>query len=99
MPILFIGSGLVLILAGANGDAATLYNLVAGDFQGPNSFIWWMLSILVLGLLGYVNGLEHLSKLFLVLVIIVLFLDNGGFFNQFQAYLKTTTQPPQGAKQ
>lgn len=101
MPILLIGSGLILILSGVNGHAPDLYNLVKGDFAGPKNFIYWMLSILVLGALGYVKGMEHLSKLFLILVIIVLFLDNGGFFSQFQSYInqRANSTPQQGAKQ
>jgi hypothetical protein len=95
MPLLLIGTGVVLILTGLNGDAAKLYSLVAADFQGPNSFVYWMLAILVLGALGYIRGLENLSKMFLVLVIVVLFLDNGGFFAQFQSFVKQSTQPAQ----
>lgn len=98
MPLLLIGTGLVLVLTGLNGDAGELYGLVAQDFTGQGSFIYWMLAILILGALGYVKGLENLSKAFLVLVLIVLFLDNGGFFAQFQAYIKQT-QTPQTTQQ
>lgn len=93
MPIFFIGSGIVLVFVGLNGNAALLYSLIAADFQGKNSFVYWMVAILVLGALGYIKGLESLSKLFLILVLLVLFLDNGGFFNQFQAFLKQTATP------
>jgi hypothetical protein len=92
MPLLFIGSGLALVLVGLNGDAGKFYALLASDFSGPGSFIYWMFAIIILGSLGYIKGLENFSKMFLVLVIIVLFLDNGGFFAQFQAYLKSTQQ-------
>lgn len=88
----------MLVLVGLNGDPAKLYALIASDFQGKNSFIYWMVAILILGALGYIPGLEKLSKLFMLLVLIVLFLDNGGFFNQFQQFVKSTTQPAkQGA--
>ena len=90
MPILLIGSGLVLVLVGLNGDPAKLYALIASDFSGPGSFVYWMTAIIILGALGYIKGLEGLSKLFLILVLIVLFLDNGGFFAQAQAFLKST---------
>lgn len=96
MPILFIGSGLVLVIAGLNGDAGQLWNLVANDFTGPKNFVYWFLSIVFLGLLGYVKGLEKFSRLFLILVIIVLFLDNGGFFNQFQTFVNGQQQPTGG---
>jgi hypothetical protein len=106
MPLLLIGSGLVLVLTGIKGNANSLYKLVASDFTGPNSFIYWVVSILILGALGYIKGLENLSKLFMILVVIVLLLDNGGtmqpggqpstnggFFSQFQAFIKSTQTP------
>jgi hypothetical protein len=92
MPILLIGSGLALVLVGLNGDPGKLYALLANDFTGKNSFVYWMLAILVLGGLGYVPGLDKISKAFLVLVILVLLLDNGGFFKHFQDFVKSTTQ-------
>lgn len=81
----------MLVLVGLNGDPAKLYSLVANDFVGPQSFVYWFLAILVLGAIGYIPSLEKLSKAFLVLVLIVLFLDNGGFFSQFQAFVKSST--------
>jgi hypothetical protein len=74
MPLLFIGSGLVLILSALKGDPAALWELVQGDFAGPNNFVYWFVSILVLGALGYVKGLENLSKVFMVLVLVGLLL-------------------------
>lgn len=91
MPLLLIGSGLVLVLVGLNGDAGKLYGLLANDFTGPQNFVYWFLAILILGAIGYIPSLEKLSKAFLVLVLIVLFLDNGGFFSQFQAFVKSST--------
>jgi hypothetical protein len=90
MPILFIGTGLVFVFVGLNGNAAKLYSLLSGDLTGPNSFVYWFVSILILGALGYIKGLENLSKMFLILVILVLFLDNGGFFAKFQEFLHQT---------
>lgn len=98
MPFIFIGSGIVLVLVGLNGNPAQLYGLIANDFVGQNSYLYWMVAILILGALGYIEGLERLSRLFMLLVLIVLLLDNGGFFAQFQTFLKSTTQPAkQGA--
>jgi hypothetical protein len=99
MPFIFIGTGLVLVFVGLQGNPAKLYALIAADFTGPNSFIYWMIAILILGALGFIPSLEKLSRLFMLLVLVVLFLDNGGFFQQFQAFVKSTTQPAkQGAQ-
>jgi hypothetical protein len=57
---------------------------------GQNNFIYWMLSILILGSLGYVEDLRGFSRALLVLVVIVLVLhegdpkaSGGGFFQKF----------------
>lgn len=83
----------MLVLTGIKGSAADLYALLVSDFTGPNNFIYWMFAILLLGSLGYIKGLEQFSKLFLILVLIVLFLDNRGFFAQFQAFLNQQSKP------
>src|SRR5882672_9096431 len=90
MPLLFIGSGLLLLVTGVTGDPSKLFALLAGDFQGKNNFIYWLLSIVVLGSLGYIESLKNLSRLFIVLVLIVLLLDNKGFFAQLQAFINST---------
>ena len=98
MPFLFIGSGLVLVFVGLKGNPANLYGLIAADFVGTNSYIYWLVSILVLGALGYIPGLERLSRLFMLLVIVVLLLDNGGFFAQLQKFIKGTTATGTGSQ-
>lgn len=98
MPLLFIGTGLVLILTGVKGDPGQLWELVAGDFSGPNNYVYWMVSILVLGALGYVDQLKQLSKVFIALVVLVLLLHNHGFFAQLQSFINSTqSQQPTGA--
>jgi hypothetical protein len=106
MPLIFIGAGAVFILVGLNGNAGQLYALIASDFQGPNNFIYWMIAMLLLGSLGYIKGLEHFSRLFLILVIVGLLLDknpNTGvaagvtFAQTFQNFVATATgQKTQG---
>lgn len=90
MPILFIGTGVIFILTGLNGDPAKLYALVKGDFAGQNNFIYWLLSIFTLGALGYIPALKNLSRVFVVLVVLVLFLDNKGFFAQLQSFINSS---------
>ena len=90
MPLLFIGLGIVFILTGLKGDASQLWELVKGDFSGPNNYVYWMLSILALGAMGYVESLQKLSRLFIVLIVIVLLLDNNGFFAHFQQFINSS---------
>lgn len=98
MPILFIGTGLIFILAGLKGNAGQLYNLLAQDFTGKNNYIYWMVSILVLGSLGYVPSLQKLSRLFLILVLLVLLLDNKGFFAQLQNFINSRSSAVAGSQ-
>lgn len=91
MPLLFLGTGLVLIVAGVKGNPTGLWTLIKSDFSGTDSFVYWMTSILALGALGYVPQLKNLSRLFIILVLVVLVLDNKGFFAQLQSYLNSTS--------
>lgn len=91
MPLLFIGTGIVFILTGLNGNPSALYGAVKNDFSGKDNYIYWMLSILSLGALGYIPDLKNLSRLFIVLVLLVLLLDNGGFFAKLQAFINSSS--------
>lgn len=91
MPFVLIIAGTVLLVAATRNTQATLYQLLVGDFTGPNNFVYWFLSIIVIGAIGYVPRLKPLSEGFMILVILVLFLSKGtGFFDQFQAQIKST---------
>jgi len=91
MPFTFIIVGLVLVVAAVRGQTQTLVNLLKGDFQtsstGQHGFLPWLVSILVVGALGYIPALKNFSRLFLVLLIVVLFLSNKGFFTKLQQSL------------
>jgi hypothetical protein len=95
VPLLFIGSGLILILTGVKGNPGALWQLVQGDFEGQNNFVYWTIAILVLGSLGYIAQLRSLSRMFVALVLIVLLLDNKGFFAQLQAFIDSSKQAGQ----
>lgn len=71
MPFALIAIGLILTIAGARGTQGTLFNLLKGDFTGNQSYLWWALSIVAVGAVGYVKSLRPLSHGFLVLILIV----------------------------
>lgn len=97
MPFAFLFVGGIFVVAAVRGNSKQLLSLVKSDLTGQNNYIYWMLSILVLGALGYVDELRPLSRAFLVLVLIVLVLkegnpatgQGGGLFQQFQNAIKT----------
>lgn len=94
MPFAFILVGVVLVISGVKKTSGDLLSLLNGDFRGKGNFIYWMLSILVIGALGYIQSLRPFSRAFLILVIIVLILSNDkagmpGFFQQFNDAITT----------
>jgi hypothetical protein len=97
MPYMFIIVGLVMVIAAVrntvadtkdtNGNVtdAGLATLLKQDVSGQNNFVYWVLSILIIGAIGYIKPLQPVSRAFMLLVIIVLFLSNKGVFSQFNS--------------
>jgi hypothetical protein len=90
MPFVLIVAGVVLLVAAIRDTQQQLFYLVAGDFTGKNNFIYWFLSIVIIGAVGYIPRMKPISDGFLILVILTLFLKKGAFFDQFQAAIGTT---------
>ena len=96
MPFALLIIGLTLVIASVRNTQEDLFKLVKNDFTGDQNFVFWFLSILVIGMIGYIPKLKPISTGFLALVIIVLFLkagnpqtgQAGGFFAQFIAAIK-----------
>lgn len=92
MPFALIFVGLILVTAGVRNKTGELYTLVKGDIEsqpGHPGYIYWLFSILVIGALGYIEELKGLSRAFMALIIVILFLKagnpsgiGGGFFSQ-----------------
>ena len=102
MPFLFLVAGVVMVVAGARGTNQQLVQLLKGDFTGRNNFIYWTVAILIIGAVGYIPDLKPVSRAFLVLVVVVLFLKagnpnspGGGVFQQFTQAIGTTQQVTQ----
>lgn len=85
MPFALLIIGLALVVSGLRGQSSALVSLVKADFTGQHNFIDWIIAILIIGSLGYIDSLRPLSRIFTALVIVVLFLSDGGFFTQFSS--------------
>ena len=99
MALIFFIVGAAIIVAAIRNTQGDLGTLVAGDFSGPNSFLYWLAVGAILGLVGYVPAFRNPSRVFMGLLIVVLLLTKGtGFFSQLQSALAgakpQTTQPP-----
>lgn len=102
MPFAFAIVGIVFIVAGVRGKSADLMDLLKKDLIGPNNFIYWMLSIFIIGSIGYIQDFRALSRAFLVLVLVVLILyegdpkrSGGGFFTKFTEAIAQISGPAQ----
>jgi hypothetical protein len=99
MPLLLIIIGLVLVISAARGTHQQLFFLVAGDFTGANNFIYWFLSIAVIGSFGYIPKLKPVSDAFLVLLIVVLFFKKDtGFFAKLNEQIGSTASAKNSVK-
>ena len=103
MPFALILVGLLLVVAAVrntvtdNSTTGTkgLTTLIKGDFTGQNNFIYWMVSILIIGALGYIDSLKSLSRVFMALIVVALFLKGNqgtSFFSNFQSALSNLGQ-------
>lgn len=83
MGFVLIIFGIAFLLAGYHGNAKALFTQLGGEFTGTPSFGKWAIAILVIGGVGYIKPIKPISDAFLLLVIVVLFLSDKGFFAQF----------------
>jgi hypothetical protein len=92
MPYIALIIGLFLVIVGYKGTQGDLVALLKDDFTGPNNFLRWVLAIAIVGSLGYIKPLRPIANSILALLIIVMFLTNGGFFDKLSATYKQVIQ-------
>jgi hypothetical protein len=95
MSWILILIGIAFLISSVLNTQGDFLTLLRGDFIGMQSFVFWMLAILAIGALGYIPGLRKLANGFLVLVILMLFISNKGFFNQFISQVSSVKNAPQ----
>lgn len=94
MPFAFIIVGLVMVISGVRGTSSYLLTLVKGDITGKNGYLYWMVTILAVGAVGYIPSFKSVSRAFLTLILVVLVLKDGtGFFSKFTIALQQISQP------
>lgn len=103
MPFAFLIIGAVFVTAGLRGTDSDLFSLIKSDFSnepGKPGFFAWLISILIIGSLGYIEPIKPVSRAFLILLVVVLFLSNGGFFQKFiEGTIGTVTPQQQNIQQ
>lgn len=96
MPFALIIAGIIMVVAAVRGTHVCLVNTVKGEFTGQANFTYWVVAILILGIIGYSETLRPLSNGLLVLIVLALFLTRGkqGLFTNLQTALKTGPSQP-----
>ena len=115
MPIAFIAIGALFLIAAVrgtltdNGQQPGLLTLLKSDFvstDAKGNFLVWLVTLWIVGAIGYIPGFKPIANALLFLIILVLFLSNsknsgqGGIFAEFNAALVSQTQtstPTNGA--
>lgn len=87
MPIAFLIIGIAIALAAFRNTHAQLGKLLAGDFQGTGNFGYWIAAIVIIGMLGYLPYFAGPSRALLALIVLSIFLANGGFFAKLNSAL------------
>lgn len=94
MPYALLFVGILFLVVGFRGTQEEFLNLLKGDFTGEGNFLYWIVSLMVVGAIGFIPKLKPISDGFLVLILVVLFLKRGpGFFSQFQSQVFNRATP------
>jgi len=93
MPFAFVFVGLVLVLTGIQDTYTQLGSQLRKDFN--SGFSMWVLAILLIGSLGYIEPIRPISKAFLTLIIVAMLIANPKFFTEVQNAVKQGPIAPQ----
>lgn len=97
MPYALVAIGLVLFVTAIKNTYAAMGTLIKGDFTGPGNFTYWLAAIGIVGLVGYYAPFRPLSRAFLILIIVVMLLRNGGFAQQLTSAIQNGPVSPPAA--
>ena len=103
MPIALVAIGALFLIAAVRGTISDydngkpgLLTLLKDDFvstQAKGNFLIWLVTLWIIGALGYIPGFKPVANALLFLVLLVMFLSNsknsgtGGIFAEFNAAL------------
>ncbi len=94
MPFVLLALGILFLAVAWNNSQKDLFALLKSEFVGTSSFLPWIAALLILGLAGYIKPIRPVTHAFIVLILIVMVLANGGgFFARFNAAIKNPVAP------
>lgn len=88
MPFVIIIFGIILFVTAIKGTTGKLGALLASDVFGAGGYIYWIIAVLVTGIVGYIKPLKPVSDAFLALLIIALVLGHGGVWQKFNEAIR-----------
>lgn len=95
VPFILIIIGLLMVVSGIKGTQTQLGQQLVTDFTGQGNFFYWVLAIVLIGGLGYIDDLRGLSRMLLAVIIVSMLFSNRGFFAQFaQEFQQGSAQAP-----
>lgn len=104
MPFLIIIIGVMVLLTAIKGTYQQFGNQLYSDLAGASTsgsqtggYIYWVSSIIAVGLLGYYSPLQKFSRTFMFLILLGMILANRGIFQQLQQALKQGPQASSGS--
>lgn len=87
MPFAIVIIGLLLVITAARDTHREFGTLLASEFTGKDNFFYWVVAILIIGSIGYYKPAKSVANGFLVLIAVVMFVSNRGFFAKLQEAL------------
>jgi hypothetical protein len=99
MPFALLFIGILLIVVSVRNTQQAFLALLEGDFSGTGNFFYWIVALIVIGIIGYIPKAKPVSDALLVLILLALVLTAGkeGVFSQVTAALGTTKTPSAGS--
>jgi len=90
MALALLLVGILITVSALKGTEHELASKLEGDLTGADGFIVWFGAILTLGAIGYIPGLQQVTRWMIALVCVVIVLSNQGIVdNLFQAFQMT----------
>ena len=101
MPFALLFVGMLLIITGFQDTYKQLGTQVQKDFTGNNNFIYWIIAIGIVGAIGYVKEFQTMSRAFIGLIIVAMFLSQKSgtaqgiqFFQNFTSGIQSGSNAP-----
>jgi hypothetical protein len=97
MPFALLLIGLLIIVTSIRGTQGDLWNLLYKDVAGTDKtpgFVVWLAAVIAIAWMGYYKPLQTPSRMLLGLVVLSIFLANGGVFKKLSdAFTKPLPAP------